>query len=154
MQKIQIGDLFEISTPKGYAYFQYVYQKDADSVEMIKVLPGLFAVRPNFSELDILVSGKELFFIFFPVGAALRKKLISKVDHFSTYEFSPPKYMRSGYFIKDKFSWKLVDIETLKRTPIEVLTPEIINLSPFECWNDTMLIEKLTEGWTLEQWVR
>ena len=65
MQKIQIGDLFEISTPKGYAYFQYVYQKDADSVEMIKVLPGLFAVRPNFSELDILVSGKELFFIFF-----------------------------------------------------------------------------------------
>ena len=57
MSKLKIGDLFELVTPKGKAYLQFVYKEKTIS-ELIRVLPGLFASRPE--HLDDLVKSKEM----------------------------------------------------------------------------------------------
>lgn len=44
MKKIKIGDVFKIYTPKGMAYFQYVFQNQYDG-ELIRTLPGLYDVN-------------------------------------------------------------------------------------------------------------
>jgi hypothetical protein len=46
MAKIKLGDLFEINTPNGKAYLQYVY-KDSTLGELVRVLPGLYKERPS-----------------------------------------------------------------------------------------------------------
>ena len=56
--------------------------------------------------------------------------------------------------IKGEFiCWHIIDYETWKRERVEVLTHEQKQLSPWGAWNETKLIEKLVEGWTLDEWI-
>lgn len=56
--------------------------------------------------------------------------------------------------IKGEFiCWHIIDYETWKRERVEVLTHEQKQLSPWGTWNETKLIEKLVEGWTLDEWI-
>jgi hypothetical protein len=41
MARIKIGDVFEISTPKGKAYLQYVHKNETIG-ELLRILEGLF----------------------------------------------------------------------------------------------------------------
>ena len=153
MKKITIGDVFSINTPKGIAYFQYVY-KDSDGIELIRILPGLFSNIP--ADLGDLVRQKELFFISFPLSAAYRKKIVELVGGYSIPEdFQRPKFMRIRNADRDGnlINWYIVDTDTLKREKVLELTEEQKKLSPWGSWNDTFLIERLTEGWTLDKWV-
>ncbi|MCS7123146.1 MAG: hypothetical protein RMJ17_01025, partial [Candidatus Aenigmarchaeota archaeon] len=45
----KIGDVFEIKTPKGFAYVQYSI-RHPDFGEIIRVLPGLYPDRLSPSE--------------------------------------------------------------------------------------------------------
>lgn len=72
----KIGDVLEIATPKGLAYFQYT-DKDETYGALIRVLPGLYRHRPP--EFSILVKEPERFFIFFPVGAAANRGIVKIV---------------------------------------------------------------------------
>jgi hypothetical protein len=58
MKKIKIGDLFEISTPKGKAYFQYVFELNGIG-SLIRIFDGLFDTVP--AELYEIVNNEENF---------------------------------------------------------------------------------------------
>jgi hypothetical protein len=45
-----------------------------------------------------------------------------------------------------------VDVETLQKEVVYNLNDLQKNYSPWGVWNDTILIERLTSGWTLENW--
>lgn len=152
MKKIAVGDVFRIDTPKGKAYFQYVY-KDETDVELIRIFPGLFLDEP--SNWEEFIKQKEQFLIFFPLAAAYKKKIVLLVENYPIPEgFQKPKYMRTknvdaqGKFI----NWHIVDVETLKREQVIELNETQKKLSPWGVWNDTLLVERLTENWTLDKW--
>lgn len=152
MKKITIGDVFAIKTPRGEAYLQYAY-KDNSNIEIIRVLPGLFLDRP--ADIVELVNRKELFLVRFPLAAAYRKKIVEFVGHYPIpSNFEKPRYMRSDFIDKDgNLIWHIIDTETGKRQLVKELSEEQKMLSPYDIWNDTFLIERLTEGWTLDKWV-
>lgn len=153
MKRIQVGDLFEIETPKGRGYFQYVYLNPKTDIELISVLPGLYSEEPQ--KIEDLVQKKEAFFVHFPARAAYRRKIIRLIGHYelpSELEV-PPKQMRTTHVIKGEFiCWHIVDYETWQRIPVKELSSEQKKLSPWGVWNDTLLIERMMEGWTLEKW--
>lgn len=48
--------------------------------------------------------------------------------------------------------WYIVDTATWKRTKVKELTPEQQSLSPWGIWNDTLLVERIEKGWSLDNW--
>lgn len=153
MVPLKIGDVFEIETSKGIAFFQYVH-KDETIGSLIRILPSLHEGTQN-DLLNDLVKQKELYFIHFPLGPALSRGIVRKVGNYPiSNEFVLPQKFRDSYIVNGEFiCWHIVDYETWKRDRVEVLTHEQKQLSPWGTWNDTMLKEKLVEGWTLEKWI-
>ena len=154
MKKGQVGDVFEIETSKGKGYFQYVYLNSSDDIELIRVFPGLYAEAPQ--NMEELVLQKEAFFVQFPVRAAYRRKIVRLMGHYEIplkLELPPPK-MRTPHVVRGKFiCWHIVDYKTLQRVSVKNLSEEQKKFSPWEIWNDTLLIEKMMEGWTPEKWL-
>lgn len=153
MKKIQMGDVFEITTPKGKGYFQYVFNNKTMS-ELIRILPGLYLEQPE--NMVQVVARKEIYFVHFPLKAAYRKgivKLVGKYDLPEEMEF--PKKMRTDYVDKfgSRICWHVIDYNTWKRESVKEVTEEQKKLSPWGIWNDTFLIERLAEGWTPEKWM-
>lgn len=50
MMKVKIGDIFEICTQKGMAYFQCVKEAPITECEIIRILPRVFK---NVEEADL-----------------------------------------------------------------------------------------------------
>lgn len=150
MGKIKIGDIFEIETPKGKAYLHYVF-KDSVTGELVRVLQGLYHTRPaNLNEVVIL---KERYFISFPLLAATKQKIVEHVGFSSVSDLSKPKYMRTEHNIRGEFlGWHIVDTKTWQRQLVKILTPKQKELSPWGIWNDTLLIERLVDNWSLDDW--
>lgn len=150
MSKIKIGDVFEINTPKGKAYLHYV-DKDGSMGDLIRVLQGLYSERPT--NFDKITSSKERYVIFFPLSAAVKQKIVVLVGQYSVERFEKPKYMRCEHTVRGEFlGWHIIDMKTWKRQLVKNLTQEQIMLSPWGIWNDTLLIEKLVDNWSLDKW--
>ena len=151
MKKIELGDIFEISTPKGKVYLHYIYNRQTTG-ELVRVLPNFYLKTPkNFVDI---ASVKEKYMIFFPLLAAYNKKIVDKVGFMSSENYTMPEFMRSEHSIRgEKLGWHLVNTETLQRTLVKTLNLEQINYSEWAVWNDTLLIKKLTEDWSLDDWV-
>jgi len=148
--KASIGDIFEIDTPKGKGYLHCILLESIN-YELVRVLPGLFQERPT--DLVSIAQREEQFMLFFPVKAAYRLKILEKVGHMPAAGFTLPKYMREINVIREAFlGWHIVDTETMKRQAVKNLTVEQRKLSPWSIWNDTLLCERLAEGWSLENW--
>jgi len=149
MTKIKIGDIFEINTPKGKAYLHYIYS-DKTLGELIRVLNGLYTERPeNFDKIAL----NERYMLFFPLKVACNRKIVEKVKYFSAVNYNMPKYMRAKHSIRGEFlGWHIIDTATWERQLIKDLSKEQIKLSPWGVWNDTLLIEKLVDDWSLEKW--
>lgn len=150
MRRIKVGDIFEISTPKGKAYLHYIY-KDKMTGDLIRVLPGLYSDRPD--SLDKLAGSKESFMVSFPLSAAYKQKIVAHVSYYAADSFEKPKYMRTEHIVRGEFlGWHIIDTETWQRQLVKTLTPEQKKLSPWGIWNDTLLIENLVDDWSLEKW--
>jgi hypothetical protein len=145
----RLGNIFELKTPKGFAYFQNTY-KDDKFGHLIRILPGLYDTRPtSFSGLN---QSKELYFIFFPLGAAVSRELVKYVadEPIPAWAQKPPIMRRAGgrsregkvqnWFIPDGNGEKLV----------VKLNDEQKHFSLAQIWNDTMLIERICSGWLPE----
>ncbi len=148
----QIGDVIEIETPKGFAYFQYTYKYNEPPKygALIRVLPNLYKSRPSdFSEL---VQHKERFFVFFPLGAACNRGIVKIVANEKIPDQSrglPLMRLSSSY--RDK-SGKIIEYDCRlwngkEEVNIGKLTNEYRNLSLLQIWNDTLLIERIASGW-------
>lgn len=150
MKRIKIGDLFEIKTKNGKAFLQYMY-KDAKLGELVRILPGIFKEIPN--NLDQVINQEELFYIYFPLNAAYKKNIVQLIDNFKIIDFRKPKFMREKYIVKEEFKgWHIINTETWERELVKKLNPDQKKLSPWGIWNDILLIERLDENWTLENW--
>ena len=150
MAKLKIGDIYEIDSPQGKAYLHYVYS-DPTIGELIRVLPGLYAGRPD--HLNTLATSEERYMIFFPLSAAFNKKIVECVGHYDFKGFVKPEYMRTKHVVRGGFwGWHIIDTNTWHRQLVKHLTSEQKRLSPWGVWNDTLLIERLLHDWTLEEW--
>lgn len=149
-KKIKLGDIFEIKTPKGLAYIQYTCSHDAYG-QLIRVLPGIFDVRPV--SFDQLSQAKELYFVFFPVKAAVFRNIITSVANEPIPYFAqqfPPMRTRGGIDSDGKvLNWWICDAKG--RIIVDKLNEEQRHYSLMEIWNDTMLIECICSGWMPEK---
>jgi hypothetical protein len=146
-QKPRIGDVVEISTRKGRAYAQYTHEKDRRG-SVLRILPGLHQDRPR--ELGALVRQYELYFVFFPLKAAVTRGIFPIIGHEDVPErVRPFPIFRSAGAIDRKgkvHDWWLSDGDREWR--VERLTDEQRALSVGGIWNDTLLIQRIEEGWT------
>lgn len=150
MKKAKVGDVFEIETSKGKAYLHYIYE-DPIACELIRVMPGLYTELPQ--DLEEIVKMEERYMISFPLKAAYRRKIVERVGHVSSENYSKPAYMRTDHWVRYEFmGWHIVDTDTWYRRLVQELTPEQMKLSPWDIWNDTYLCDRLVEGWSLENW--
>lgn len=152
MVRLKVGDVFEIVTPKGKAYIQYVFNNERIG-ELIRVLPGVYSKQP-FNLIE-LVNNKEEYFVHFPVKAAKRKKIIELIGNFELpLELEIPTHFRTITKDSDRNSsgWQILDYETWIRETVNTLSEQQKKLSPWGIWNDTLLIERITQGWNLDKW--
>lgn len=140
------GDVFEVLTPKGCAYIQYVLKTERMG-ELIRVLPGLFPARPpSFGDL---AAQKERYFVYFPLTGIVRGRGV----HFVGHEPIPPgsaalpRTRRPGGRTRDgrALNWWLTDGHHERR--VDRLSDHERDLSLEVTWNLALLVERLASGW-------
>ncbi|QVK17533.1 hypothetical protein KHQ81_11835 [Mycoplasmatota bacterium] len=152
MSKVIKGDVFELITPKGKLFIQNIDQKPKEP-NLVRILQR-FHIEESL-EVNKLVEEPEQFSIFFALRFALKKGIVRKVGNFNIpNSYNIPTEMRTPVVDKNgKLKhWHIVDVETLVRKRVDKLSDTQKKLSPHEIWNDTLLIERLVSGWTLENW--
>jgi|SRR5450830_1436947 len=146
---IKAGDVFSMQTASGSAYFQFV-KKNPLMGALIRVLPGMYLNEPD---LDELVQKETNFWIFFPVGSALKKKIIQRVKNvvvplhsketpvFRTGVVDPSTGRVENWWFWDGEEGRMVGeiTEEQRKFPIRGV------------WNDTLLIQRIEEGWLPEK---
>jgi hypothetical protein len=154
LPRIKYGDVFKIITTKGFGYFQCVKETSAKDCEVIRILPGVYK-EDEIVDIGELVEKKELYFIQFPLKYAVKKKCVKCVANCKVPEsVIVPKYYRDKHIVRGEFiSWHIIDSETFQIHSVEKLSDDEKRLSPAEIWNDTLLAERIAEGWTLDKWV-
>lgn len=144
--KARLGDIIEIKTPKGLAYAQYMH-KNAEYGHLIRVLPGLFGSRPE--TFDKLANMKELYFIFFPLDAAVSRGIVTIISNEKIPQWTQkfPLMRRAGGRASGGkvLNWWIWDGEREWR--VDKLDDEQKKLSIAAIWNDTLLIQRICEGW-------
>ncbi len=153
LKKIKYGDVFEIITKNGVAFFQCVKETSTTECEIIRILPGVYKESESI-DLNNLVQEKEVFFVQFALKYAVKKKCVKPVGNYVVPEnVEIPKYFRDKHIIKGKFiSWHIINSDTLQIRSVKELTDEEKLLSPAGIWNDTLLGERIAEGWKPEDW--
>lgn len=154
MAKIKYGDLFQIKTSKGLAYFQCVKETSATECEVIRILPGVFESTDNIN-LNALIELKEVFFVQFPLKYALKQNVIKLIGNYPVpKDVQLPKFYRDKHIVKNEFvSWHIINSDTLHIRSVKELSEDEKKLSPAGIWNDTLLAERIAEGWKPEDWV-
>jgi hypothetical protein len=150
-KKVQIGDIIEIPTKKGLAYaqFSHYHEPPPHMGAVIRVLPGFFQVRPK--EFQTIVDQTELYYTFFPLRAAVNRKIFLVVGH-ATVPLHATKFplFRCPGLVNPQTGgvdhWGLWD--GTKSWKISELTDEQLDLSIQSIWNDVCLISRIEEGWT------
>jgi len=145
----KLGDVLEIPTTKGFAYLQYVNRHPVYGA-LIRVLPGLYVKRPErFSDL---VRQPERFFTFFPVGAAVNQGIVIIVANESipgAAQKIPIMRVEGGI---DKggrvLNWWIIDSEGDRKWMVSELSQEQKNLPIAGIMNDTLLVQRIVEGWS------
>jgi hypothetical protein len=142
----RLGDVIEIGTEKGLGYFQYS-SKDPDLGYLIRVLPGVFPHR--VTEPSHLAANKELYFVFFPLGAAVTRGLVTIVANAPIPAGAArPNATKAALSIARGgrvLNWEI--LEDGKRRVVSELSDEERSFSPREIWNDTALAERIAKGW-------
>ena len=146
-RRVKTGDVVEIPTSRGFAYAQCVHV-DKQWGHLLRVLPGFYDERP--ADFAALVAAEERFVTFFPLQAAVSRKIFQIVAN----EPVPPKAQQLPLFRAAGFidrqgivhDWWLWD--GTKSWRIDRLTEEYKKLPILEVINDTLLIERIETGWT------
>lgn len=157
-RKPKIGDVAEIKTHHGLAYAQYTLDGNG-SGEIVRVLPGLYNSRPD---LESLVLQRELYFVFYTLAFAIRKREAEIVCNLPVPEWAesePLMRHASGRTRQGKITgWRIVPalspltVDFLIRTPIlRELTQEQERLSIHHIWPHPVMVKELARGWTPER---
>ncbi len=151
MPKIpRIGDIIEIPTKRGLAYAHYKIQ-NKEFGALIHVLPRLFTERP--ADFATLTVEKSQFIAFFPLRAAVNRGIFKIVGNVPVSETDQklPLFKARGHIDRRGrvHDWWLWDGERTWRAGRQ-LRPKHRALPERTIINDTLLIERIEEGWTEE----
>ena len=117
---------------------------------MIRILPGFFEERPP--DLCELVKEKEKFVTFFPLQAAVNRKIFEVVENCDVPQSAKqfPLFRAAGWIDRKGrvLDWWLWDGERSWR--IGKLTQDQLKLPIRSVINDTLLIQNIEEDWTPE----
>ena len=154
MKRIRFGDIVEIRTSKGLAYAIHTHRhaKPPRYGCVIRLFDGLHRERPT--EIASLVNRPIRFITFFPLGAAVNRKLVEVVgnvpvpEHLKAFPIfrlgnPDPKTHRVT-------TWWLEDVENDKSWRVGTLTPEQRRLPILGVWNYAFLVERIEDGWRPE----
>lgn len=148
-KRIKVGDLVEIPTSKGLAYAQFTL-KEKQWGALLRILPGFHPERPsNFSGL---VREREVFVVFFPLQAAVNRQIFEIAGNEEVPDWAKrmPVFRMAGPIDRSGkvLEWWLWENGVESR--IGKLSAEQRKLPILEVWNDTLLIQRIEEGWTPE----
>ena len=147
-KRARIGDVLEVSTPRGLAYIHYTSLKeDPWYLETIRVLLGFFTTRPtDFTEL---VNNPKAFFAFYPAQAAISQGLVEVVAHHPMLpeQSFPAVYRRAGASNREGrvLAWFICD--GAKERMVRALTQEQLYLPVTDIFLHDSLVSALTEEW-------
>lgn len=114
----------------------------------------VFEKAPKAKSSDLLdvENLKELFHVFFPLGPALKQKIFERVRNCPLPQsYHPPKQMKTPFEIdhnENILSWSIFDLSTGKQKVVKKLSKTQLKYSPYEIWNDTLIIQAIKEEWT------
>lgn len=148
----EIGNVYAIKTKIGYGLFQVV-QNDEVGIDVVRVLKPTIEDVGQFS--PELLQETERYFIKFTVRAALNKKLIIFIGKYTVpSSVKVPKKYRMLDVVPHRNirNWYIVDAKTNRMKLVSRIDKKFLSLSCDAVWNDTFLIERIEEGWTLEDW--
>lgn len=147
----KIGDVIEIRTPKGLAYAQFTHKHDAPPKygALIRVFSKLHKKRP--SDFSDIIESEPQFLTFFPLGSACNNGIVEIVSN----QEIPPKAkifptFRAGAVNQQGHieTWWLWDGD--KEWKVGKLKPGMEKYPIRGVWNDTLLIQRIVEGWSHE----
>ena len=148
----ELGSVYAIKTNIGYGLFQVVQNKES-GIDVVRVLQSTIQNIDQFS--PSVLQGTERYFIKFTVQSAFKKKLITFIGKYNIpSSVKIPKKFRMLDCVPHKNirNWYVVDAKTNSLKLVTSLNKKILSLSSDGIWNDTFLIERIEEGWTLENW--
>jgi hypothetical protein len=147
----QIGDVIEIPTPVGLAYAHYTHKHDSPPRygALIRVLPGIYGFRPT--DFSLMVEQEPQFITFFPLGAACSKKIVSVVanETVPSSATSFPVFRTSIRTRQGYGPWWLWD--GVSERMVGKLEPQMKHLPIRGVINDTLLVERIVQGWRHER---
>jgi hypothetical protein len=148
-KKARYGDVAEVSTPRGVGYLQYV-GKHPSYGDVIRIVPGLYAVRP--ADLEKVVQNVG-FVTFYPFSAAVRRGFLEIVANYPIPAGgeAPARVRRAGAMAPNGrvLTW-IINGEQGDYVR-EKLTPEETHFPIAEIWNHEMLIHQLASEWRPEK---
>lgn len=152
MKRPKIGDIIEIPTRSGFAYAQFTHKHSMYGA-LLRVYNTVYQTRQSLDVIQLVVSVREPdFSVFFPLGAAVHRGIVSIVGNVPIPEKQKPfPLFRNGVVdpkTKKVETWWLWD--GVNEWPIGKLTKEQKHLPFNEVWNDTLLVERIESGWSPE----
>lgn len=146
-KRIKIGDVIEIPVKSGFAYAQYVH-KHAKYGSLLLVFSTIH--NKSITDFSFLKDGLH-YFAFFPLGPSVNQKIFNIVSNQSLpdYAINFPLF-KTGVenSIGKVENWWLWDGD--KEWKVDELNEEQKKLSYRGIWNDTLLIERIEQGWSPE----
>jgi hypothetical protein len=145
-RRAALGDVFEVATPCGLAYVQYINRHPEDG-DVVRVIPGVYPERPP--DLDALVSGPTRFAVFYPVTVAARRGLAAHLGNFEipAGDRPLPHTRLAGLGDADRYGWILYDgPRELGR--VRSLSPEQASWPEAAVWNHAFLISRIASDWS------
>jgi hypothetical protein len=146
----KLGDVFEVALSKeDFGYIQYVYNYRKPPVwgPLIRILPGLYASRPE--NISDLVAQSERFWTFYPLATLLRQGLVTKVSNEAIPErcqtFPLFKACNRNFQTGQK-TWFLWDGD--KEWKVDPLSPEYYDLSLCQIIGHELLVERIETNWS------
>ena len=147
MPRLKPGDIVEIGTARGLAYAQYTH-RHAMYGALLRVFGTFYSERPS-SFADVTAQ-EPAFHCFFPLGAAVHREIVTIVgcEPLPMGAQALPLF-RSG--VVDPATgrvamWWLWDGQ--KEWRVGDLSSEHRALPVRGVWNDTLLVERIEQGWT------
>jgi hypothetical protein len=152
MKKYKFGDIFYIKNKKTTVVIQFVEDHKTFG-SLVRVLSKHKGKIKQISDIQLDLE-KELFVLFFPLAAAIQRKIAVFLTNDSKFKFTIPRYMRSEHYTKnDGFTgWEIHDLQESKMHVVKSLDKETIKFSPWGIWNDTLLLEVAESEWSLGTW--
>lgn len=148
-KRVKPGDVVEIPTSKGLAYAQVIL-KDNQWGALLRIVPELHKERP--SDFSLLLQQAETFKVFFPLGAAVHRGIFEIVANGAIPDSSKgmPVFRSAGHIDRTGrvHFWWIEDGKNYHK--VGKLSQQQKKLPLLEVINDTLLIERIEQGWTPE----